>query len=107
MAGKTNTGKKTTPIQTGKEVKESNDPNIDQDFKNFPHSPSKKNNINPKTKEDKKNADIEHKDGEKMSNEEKSQVNEQDSDGSGGAFEETETTYNKHRNKNGKTVSDH
>ncbi|MFT3704244.1 MAG: hypothetical protein QM802_17890 [Agriterribacter sp.] len=45
---------KTTPIKTKEEVQENPDNHIDQDFPGFPHSPSKEEHINPKTKQDKK-----------------------------------------------------
>lgn len=46
--------KKTSPIKKEKEVKQNPDPHIDQDFPGFPHAPSQKKHITPKTKEEKK-----------------------------------------------------
>ena len=67
------------PITEKHEVQQSNDEHIDQDFKGFPHAPSKEEIINPKSKKEKLTAGVE-----------KNKQTEQDSDGSGGAFEATE-----------------
>ena len=50
-------------------VEESNDNKIDQDFKGFPAGVVKENIINPKTDDEKKTADMDHTDGEKMNEE--------------------------------------
>ncbi len=72
------------------------DPHIDQDFKGYPHAPAKEEVINPKTREQKKVAAVNTKDGEKVlekpagkksSNRDKDEI---DSDGSASAFEGTE-----------------
>jgi len=98
-------------MKTGKDVKESNDEHIDQDFENFPHAPADKKNIKPGTETEHKTADTDNKDGEKMTKKEKKNAqeeNEQDSDGSGGAFEATEKVPDGDiKNKDAKTVSDH
>jgi len=55
-----NTAKKqTSPINNKETVANSNDKHIDQDFKGYPNSPAKENNINPVTKEDKLTAKTE------------------------------------------------
>lgn len=67
------------------------DKRIDQDFEGYPHAPAKEELINPKTKEQKKTAALNIKDGEKMDQKnKKKQTSEQDSDGSANAFEGTE-----------------
>jgi hypothetical protein len=43
----------TEPVQNKKDVQQSNDKHIDEDFENYPHSPASARQINPKTKEDK------------------------------------------------------
>jgi len=47
----------TKPITRKEEVQSNPDHKIDQDFPGFPHSPSKEEQINPKTKQQKKVAD--------------------------------------------------
>jgi hypothetical protein len=81
--------KHTDPIQSADQVKTSSDKHIDQDFTGYPDSPSKENIINPKTKQEKKIAAVKVQDGEKM-HQPKYEVDEQESDGSGGAFGATE-----------------
>jgi hypothetical protein len=66
-------------------VAKSQDPKTDQDFPGFPHAPSQENLIKPKTEDQKKTAALDVKDGEKKNKD------EQNSDGSGGAFEATES----------------
>jgi len=68
-------------------VQESNDRKIVQDFKGFPAGAVNENIINPKTDTEKKTADLDHTDGEKMNQEE---IEEAKSDGSAGAFYATE-----------------
>ena len=74
---------KTTPMKTKEDVAKSSDNKIDQDFEGFPHGTAKEKLINPKTKQEKKVAAVNITDGEK-------QTDEQKSDGSGGAFAATE-----------------
>lgn len=50
--------KKSKPLKQDVEVKQNPDPHIDQDFPGFPHAPSDRKKINPKTKEEKKLAGI-------------------------------------------------
>ena len=45
---------KTTPIENKEDVQSNPDNHIDQDFPGFPHSPSKEEHINPKTKQQQK-----------------------------------------------------
>ena len=40
---------KTKPINFDEEVQENQDEHIDQDFPGFPHAPSERKHINPKT----------------------------------------------------------
>ena len=44
----------TKPIKSKDEVQSNPDNKIDEDFPGFPHSPSKEEQINPKTKQQKK-----------------------------------------------------
>jgi hypothetical protein len=74
---------KTTPMKNKQDVAKSNDNKIDEDFTGFPDAPSKEKMIHPKTKQEKKTAAVDITDGEK-------QTDEQRSDGSGGAFAATE-----------------
>lgn len=72
------------------------DKHIDQDFSGYPHAPAKEELINPKTKEQKKVAALDTKDGEKVidppakKKNKKRDIDELDSDGSASAFEGTE-----------------
>jgi hypothetical protein len=52
---------KTRPIKKEEEVQQNPDPHIDQDFPGFPHSPSTKKNIAPKTVTEKKTANAGNK----------------------------------------------
>ena len=72
------------PIVTNKDVEQTPDQHIDQDFSGYPHAPASKELINPKTKQDKKSAALDIKDGEKINK------HEEDSDGSANAFDGTE-----------------
>ena len=74
-----------SPIRTNKDVEQTSDQHIDQDFSGYPHAPATKELINPKTKQDKKSAALDIKDGEKINKHE-----EEDSDGSANAFGATE-----------------
>jgi hypothetical protein len=111
MAGKKNkTRDSNTPIKNEDEVKKNTDPRMDQDFENYANTPSKDSIINPKTKNEKEIADTDNKDGEKMTPKEKKsgkETDEQESNGSGGAFEATEKVEDQPKNKNAKTISDH
>jgi hypothetical protein len=84
--------RKNDPIRNKEQVKNSPDKHIDQDFPGYPDSPSKERIINPKTKQEKKVAAINVQDGEKVSKQQRKdeEVDEQQSDGSGGAFSATE-----------------
>lgn len=67
------------------------DKRIDQDFQGYPHAPAKEELISPKTKEQKKTAAVDVKDGEKMDQKnKKKQAGEEKSNGSANAFEGTE-----------------
>lgn len=84
--------KATRPIRHKEEVAQNPDKRIDQDFSGYPHGHAKEKIIRPQTKKEKKTAALQVKDGEKMNNTagRSSQRDEQDSDGSGGAFATTE-----------------
>jgi hypothetical protein len=73
------------PIRTNHDVEQTADQHIDQDFSGYPHAPATKELINPKTKQQKKSAALDIKDGEKINK------HEEDSDGSANAFDATET----------------
>ena len=77
---------KPDPIRKKEEIRQNPDNKIDQDFKGYPHGTAKDEIITPKTKEEKKIADLDNKDGEKR-NYKKDESDEQDSDGSANAFE--------------------
>lgn len=79
--------KHTKPIIEKEEIKQNPDNKIDQDFKGYPSGPAKDETINPKTEEEKKTADLENKDGEKRVYN-KTDTDEQDSDGSANAFDD-------------------
>jgi hypothetical protein len=73
-------------------VAKHSDNKIDEDFKGYPHGQAKEKLIKPETGTEKKTAAVDVKDGEKMNNTRgrSKQKDEQDSDGSGGAFAGTE-----------------
>ncbi|WP_462249274.1 hypothetical protein [Ferruginibacter sp.] len=52
---------KTSPIKKEEEVQQNPDPHIDQDFPGFPHHPSSKKSITPKTVTEKKAANAGNK----------------------------------------------
>ncbi|MEP6674377.1 MAG: hypothetical protein ABJA78_04455 [Ferruginibacter sp.] len=67
------------------------DHKIDEDFPGYPHGQSKDKIIKPQNENDRKTADTDHKDGEKMNiPKNRRPIDESKSDGSGGAFEATE-----------------
>jgi len=72
-------------MQSKRDVEQNPDEHIDQDFSGFPHAPASRELINPKTKNEKKSAAINTKDGEKIN-----KKDEQDSEGSANAFAGTE-----------------
>jgi len=76
----------TEPMRSKQDVEKNPDQHIDQDFSGYPHAPASKELISPKTKNEKKSAAINTKDGEKIN-----KKDEQDSEGSASAFEATET----------------
>jgi hypothetical protein len=49
--------RKGKPLQDSEEISNSTDQKIDQDMPGFPHGPSSRNMINPRTEEDRKTAD--------------------------------------------------
>ncbi|HJS53009.1 MAG TPA: hypothetical protein VJ765_00655 [Chitinophagaceae bacterium] len=74
------------PIRKKEEIKQNPDNKIDEDFKGYPHGPAKDETIRPKTKDEKKVADLGNKDGDEGIYK-KNEIDEQDSDGSANAFE--------------------
>jgi len=88
--------RKNTPITEKQDIQNISDKHIDQDFPGYPHAPSKEELITPTTKEQKKTASLNAKDGEKIipaPNKKKAspvKKGEEDSDGSANAFEGTE-----------------
>lgn len=97
MTGKKNkTGKKTQPIRK-EDIQKNPDKHIDQDFEGYPHSPSADEIIRPTTKTEKLNAGVVKNEATKGKIPKKTElrkeledIDEQDSDGSGGAFSGTE-----------------
>lgn len=87
------THKPTDPMESKKDVRESNDPQIDKDFEGFPANLASKKIINPENPTDKKTAGLHREPMNAYQNpddKEDTQINEQASDGSGGAFSQTE-----------------
>jgi hypothetical protein len=87
---------KNSPIVNKQEIQSNPDKHIDQDFEGYPHGPAKEEVINPKTKNQRKSAAVNTKDGEKMigaEDKKKTSLSEKEeaSDGSANAFEGTET----------------
>ena len=80
------------------ETKSNPDKHTNQDFAGYPHAPAKEEIINPKTKQEKKVAAVDTKDGEKIINPQAkkknkpavSKTDEGESDGSANAFDATE-----------------
>ena len=81
--------KQNKPISQKEEVTENPDHKIDQDFPGYPHGTAKEETINPKTKQEKKVAGTDMKDGEKINIQpgERKGIDEQEADGSPNAFE--------------------
>jgi hypothetical protein len=87
------------PGATAVADKQKNPPkHVNQDFNGFPNAPATEDIINPETATEKKTAAMNVKDGEKMNPDEAKQKSkkagqipaEQESEGSGGAFDATE-----------------
>jgi hypothetical protein len=76
------------PIRQKEEIQNSPDNKIDEDFKGYPKGPAKDETIKPKTKEQKKVANINNKDGEKRNTKKKIEIDEQESNGSANAFDD-------------------
>lgn len=74
------------PIRKKEDIRRNPDPKIDEDFEGYPSGPAKDETINPRTKEERKVADTDNKDGEKRIYK-KDETDDQDSDGSANAFE--------------------
>ena len=78
---------KNYPIKNKEEIRQHPDRKIDQDFEGYPSGPAKDETIKPETEEEKKNADMDNKDGEKRIYK-RNETDEQDSDGSANAFDD-------------------
>ncbi len=76
------------PLINKEDVEKSPDNKIDEDFPGFPHAPAEKEMIKPESEKDKINANLNSKDGEKRNA--KNEIDEQHSNGSANAFEESE-----------------
>ena len=77
------------PILQESQVKKSADHKIDDDFPGYPHGQSKKEIIQPRTRTERKVAAVDVKDGEKQFKSrpaKRKETDEQESDGSAGAF---------------------
>lgn len=89
--------KKNTAITGKQDIQNNSDKHIDQDFTGYPHAPAKEEMIKPQTKEQKKTASLNIKDGEKIiapANKKKGSVKkkeEEPGDGSANAFKQTES----------------
>ena len=81
---KANQQQATDPIDKKEEVQKTKDKHITQDFPGYPHAPSQEKTINPKTKEDQANARL-------IKKEKYNEDDEQSSDGSANAFEQSES----------------
>ena len=84
--------RQTRAIGQKEAVAKHSDKKTDEDFKGYPHGQAKEKLIKPETRTEKKTAAVDVKDGEKMNDTggRSKQTDEQDSDGSGGAFGGTE-----------------
>ena len=81
--------KSNLPLLPESHVKKSSDKKMDEDFPGYPHGQSTKEIIKPETRTQKKTAALNVKDGEKQfksTSRKRKETDEQDSDGSGGAF---------------------
>jgi len=83
-----NAMKKNESIRENKKIKNNTDSKIDQDFNGYTSALTKQEVINPKTKSQKKVADLNNKDGEKRKIGNGKIIDEQESDGSANAFED-------------------
>lgn len=84
---------KIKPPVIEKEISKSFDIKTNQDFPGFPFGISTEKMIHLKTEQEKKIASVDVKDGEKINyNKKNNDIDEAESDGSGGAFESTENT---------------
>ena len=81
--------KKNKPLE-GDDIQKHPDNKIDQDFKGYPSGPANESSINPGTSEEGKVAGLDIKDGEKriIRPDQRTGLDEQQSDGSANAFED-------------------
>ena len=79
---------KNKPIGKKEEIQNNPDNKIDEGFKGYSKGPVNDETIKPKTKEQKKVADIKNKDGEKRNTKKKKEIDEQESNGSANAFDD-------------------
>lgn len=83
----------TDPMKGKNDVREANDPKIDQDFEGFPNNLARPDIIDPTNETDKKTAGLNREpmsEYEDDKTKDKRAINELESDGSGGAFSQTE-----------------
>jgi hypothetical protein len=80
----------TASLISNEEIPINPDPHIDQDFPGYPHPPSNKNAIDPKTNNEKLLAGTITKKSNSSKNRENNPQSEQDGNGSANAFEQTE-----------------
>ena len=92
---KNKTGKKTQPIRK-EDIQKNPDKHIDQDFEGYPHPPSADEIIRPTTKTEKLDSGVIRKETTRKKTSQEAELrkeledtDEQDSDGSGGAFSGT------------------
>jgi hypothetical protein len=98
MSSKKNDGGKNKPLKK-EDIPKHPDKHIDQDFEGYPHNPANENIISPGSKTDKLTAGLSKNQSAGTQPPQKHElrkeledVDEQLSDGSGGAFSETEAT---------------
>lgn len=96
----------TDPMVSKEEVKKSQDNKIDQDYPGFPAAPSTKETIQPQTLDEHLTAGSIKKAPDDDESRKKNAHDESDSDGSGGAFEQTELRGELERQKSKKQSDD-
>lgn len=98
MQQDSNNSEQTDPINKNQDVQKSEDERIDQDFEGYPGNPSKENIIRPKDETDRTTADVDNANindyadssENKRTGKNREDIDELQSDGSGGAFKGTE-----------------
>jgi hypothetical protein len=79
---------KKRPMGQKEEIQSNPDNKSDEDFKGYPKSPARDETIKPKTKQEKKVADISNKEVERRNLKKKPVIDEQESNGSANAFDD-------------------